>query len=68
MMLPDISKVKWSKEPRERFREAILYARQVMAVSNVRVHYEKIGEKAHRQPFRVAVSDFFEGKNLLKKH
>jgi hypothetical protein len=33
----------------------------------VRAHYEKAAKKAGRQPFRVAVSDFFEGKNLLKK-
>jgi hypothetical protein len=31
------------------------------------VHYEKLGKKANRQPFRVAVSDFYAGKNLLEK-
>src|SRR5512141_850556 len=67
MKTPDMSKVKWSKaqkQHRERFREAILYAHQAMADPKVRAHYEKVGKKADRQPFRVAVSDFFEGKNL----
>lgn len=70
MKTPDMSKVKWSKaqkEHRKRFREAIHYARQAMADPTVRVQYEKIGKKAGRQPFRVAVSDFLAGKNLLKK-
>jgi len=32
----------------------------------VLAHYEKTAKKAGWQPFRVAVSDFFEGKNLLE--
>ena len=67
--LPDMSRVKWSKAQkahRQRFREAILYARKAMADPRVRADYEKAGKKAGRQPFRVAVSDFFAGKNLLK--
>ena len=70
MKTPDMSRVKWSKAQkanRGRFREAIAYARQAMADPAVRVHYEKIGEKTGRQPFRVAVSDFCAGKNLLEK-
>jgi hypothetical protein len=69
MKTPDMSNVKWSKgqkEHRNRFREAILYARQAMADPRARAHFEKTGKKVHRQPFRVAVSDFFEGKNLLE--
>ena len=65
-----MSKVKWSKvqkASRERFAEAIHYARQAMADPQVRAHYEKLGKKADRQPFRVAVSDFLAGKNLLEK-
>jgi hypothetical protein len=38
-----------------------------MADPKVRAHYEKIGKKAGRQPFHVAVSDFYAGKNLLGK-
>jgi hypothetical protein len=70
MKTPDMSKVKWSKAQkanRERFAEAIGYARQAMADPKARAHYEKLGKKASRQPFRVAVSDFCAGKNLLKK-
>jgi len=70
MKTPDMSKVKWSKaqkEQRERFRQAILYAHQAMADPNVRAYYEKVGKEAGRQPFRVAVSDFFAGKNLLER-
>jgi hypothetical protein len=67
---PDMSKVKWSKAQkahRQRFRQAIVYARQAMADAGVRAHYQKVAKKAGRQPFRLAVSDFFDGKNLLKK-
>jgi len=70
MKTPDMSKVKWSKAQkanRERFRQAILYARMAMADPKVRAYYEKAAKKAGRQPFRVAVSDFFEEKNLLGK-
>jgi hypothetical protein len=69
MKTPDMSKVKWSKAQkanRERFAEAIHYARQAMADPKVRAQYEKRGKQAGRQPFRVAVSDFYAGKNLLK--
>jgi hypothetical protein len=67
---PDMSNVKWSeaqKASRQRFREAIHYAKQAMADPKSRAHYEKLGKKANRQPFRVAVSDFLAGKNLLEK-
>jgi hypothetical protein len=70
MKTPDMSNVKWSKAQkaeRGRFAEAIAYAKQAMADPKVRAHYEKLGKKANRQPFRVAVSDFFKGRNLLKR-
>ena len=70
MKTPDMSRVKWSKAQkanRERFGEAIAYAREAMANPEIRAHYEKVGKKADRQPFRVAVSDFLAGKNLLEK-
>jgi len=38
-----------------------------MADPNVRAYYQKVAEKANRQPFRVAVSDFYAGKNLLER-
>jgi hypothetical protein len=65
-----VSNVKWSKaqkEHRKRFREAILYAQMAVADPKARAHYEKAAKKADRQPFRVAVSDFLKGKNLLEK-
>ena len=70
MKTPDMSNVKWSKAQkaeRERFAEAIAYAKQNMADPKVRAHYEKLGMKAGRQPFCAAVSDFYAGKNLLEK-
>ena len=70
MKTPDMSNVKWSnaqKTNRQRFAQAIDYARRAMADAKVRAHYEKLGKKAGRQPFRVAVSDFYAGKNLLEK-
>ena len=70
MKTPDMSKVKWSKAQqveRGRFAQAVAYARQAMADPKVRAHYEKVGKKAGRQPFRVAISEFYAGKNLLKK-
>jgi hypothetical protein len=68
MKTPDMSKVKWTeaqKASRERFADAIHYAKQAMADPKVRAQYEKAAKKANRQPFRVAVSDFLAGKNLL---
>jgi hypothetical protein len=70
MKTPDMSKVVWSeaqKNHRKRFKQAIRYAKKAMSDPNVRAHYEKMAKKADRQPFRVAVSDFFAGNNLLKK-
>ena len=69
MKTPDMSEVKWTRAQKEhpkRFREATRYA-QAMADSKARTHYEKVAAKTGRQPFRVAVSDFLAGKNLLKK-
>jgi hypothetical protein len=70
MKTPDMSKVQWTKAQkasRERFADAIHYAKRAMADPKVRAHYEKAGKKANRQPFRVAVSDFLAGRNLLEK-
>jgi len=70
MKTPDMSKVKWTEAQRAnraRFRKAIAYAKQAMADPKIGVHYQKIARKARRQPFRVAVSDYLAGNNLLKK-
>lgn len=70
MKTPDMSKVKWSKAQkanRQRFAGAIRYAQQAMADPQASAQYEKLGKEAGRQPFRVAVSDFLAGNNLLEK-
>ena len=70
MQTPDMSRVKWSKAQkanRQRFAKAIAYAHAPMADPKVGSHYEKLGKKAGRQPFRVAVSDFLVGKDLLEQ-
>lgn len=70
MKTPDMSEVQWSEAQnaeRGRFARAIAYAKRAMADPKIRAHYEKAGKKAGRQPFRVAVSDFYAGKNLLEK-
>ena len=69
MKTPDMSNVEWSQTQqshRQRFAEAIRYAKQAMADPPARAHYEQVAGQAGRQPFRVAVSDYFEGKNWLK--
>jgi len=66
---PDMSRVKWSKAQkanRQRFAQAIHYAKQAMADPQVGAQYEELGKEAGRQPFRVAVSDFLAGNNLLE--
>jgi hypothetical protein len=70
MKTPDMSEVKWSEAQeaeRRRFRKAIAYARTVMADPALRAQYQKRARRAKRQAFRVAVSDYYAGKNLLEK-
>jgi hypothetical protein len=67
---PDMSGVKWSKaqkDHRKRMRQANKYAAAAMADPNVHAIYAEIAAKEHRQPYRVAVSDYYKGKNLLSK-
>ncbi len=71
MKTPDMTKVKWSKAQktqRQRFKQAIAYARQAMADPKARAYYEKAASKTGRLPFRLAISDFFAGKNLLENN
>jgi len=68
--LPDMSKVKWSKaqkDHRKRMAKANDYAHAAMADPKVRRMYEKRASKENRQPYRVAVSDYYKGKDLLAK-
>jgi hypothetical protein len=65
---PDMSNVKWSpaqKEQRKRFKAANDYAQAAMADPQVRAVYEKQAAEQNRQPFRVAVSDYLKGNDLL---
>ena len=68
--IPDMSRVKWSKaqkEHRQRFKEAVAYAKVAMADEKVRLKYEKLAKKLGKRPFDMAVSDYFKGINLLEK-
>jgi hypothetical protein len=66
------SRVKWSpaqKAQRERFREAVIYAKAAMNDPEVRPVYEQMAaeKKNNRRPFDMAVSDYFKGRDLLTK-
>ena len=66
--LPDMSNVTWSdaqQAHRQRFKLAVAYARAAMAEPKVRANYEKAAVKAGKRPFDLAVSDYFQGKDLL---
>jgi len=68
--LPDMSKVKWSKAQkahRQRFKQAVAYAKAAMAEPKVRAVYEKAAAKKSKRPFDLAVSDYFKGNDLLSK-
>ena len=65
---PDMSRVKWSKKQREnrqRFKEAIAYAKAAMAEPDVRASYEKRATEEGKRPYDLALSDYLKGKNLL---
>ena len=65
---PDMSKVKGSKaqkEQRQRFKQAVVYAKAALAEPEVRARYEKKAKREHKRVWDVALSDYFEGKNLL---
>ncbi len=68
MKTPDMSRVKWSKAQnanRQRFKAAIAYAKAAMADPHARAIYEKQAAGQNRKPFRVAVSDYLKGVDLL---
>ena len=67
---PDMSEVEWSpaqQAERERMKQATAYAKAAMADPEVRTIYLKMAKKKKRQPFRVAVSDYYKGNDLLSK-
>lgn len=68
--LPDMSNVKWSraqKDHRQRFRQAVAYAKAAMGEPKVRANYEKAAAEKNKRPFDLAVSDYFKGNDLLSK-
>jgi hypothetical protein len=70
MKLPDMSGVKWSKaqkDHRQRFKQAVAYARADMAEPQVRAVYEKMAAKQHKRPFDMEVSDYFKGNDRLSR-
>ena len=67
---PDMTKVKWSqaqKDHRRDMSKANDYAHAAMANPEVRAVYEEIAAKDNRVPYRVAMSDYFKGRNLLSQ-
>ena len=67
--LADMSNVEWSdaqKAHREKFKQAIAYAKAAMAEPKVRRKYEKEAMKKNKRPFDLAVSDYFKDRNLLE--
>ena len=67
---PDMTKVKASeaqKVQRERFTRANAYAKAALAEPKLRARYEKRAKRQHKRAWDVAMSDYFEGKDLLSK-
>jgi len=65
---PDMSAVEWSpaqQKHRQRFKAAIVYAKAAMAHPDVRAIYGKQAAEKNKQPFQLAVSDYFKGVDLL---
>ena len=66
---PDMSHVKWSpaqQAHRQRFKEAVAYARSAMADERVRTRYEQESGIKGKRHFDLAVSDYFKGRDRLK--
>jgi len=67
---PDMTGVEWSEAQttqRQRFKQANEYARAAMADPDVRAIYESMAANTKRQPYRLAFSDYFQGKDLLSR-
>ena len=65
-----MSNVQWSEAQqahRQRFKEAVAYARLAMADPVASTYYKEEATRLKKRPFDVAVSDFFKDKNLLTK-
>ena len=68
--MPDMSGVKWSKAQkanRKRMLYSNDYAKAAMAEPQVRAVYEARAAEEGRVAYNVALSDYWQGKNLLPK-
>ena len=68
---PDMSHVKWSpaqKTQRERFKQAAAYAKAALDQPAVRAVYEQRGAQQHKTAYAMAISDFFNGNDLISKN
>ena len=68
MRKPDMSKVAWSEAQaahRERFKQAVAYARAALADPQTRAIYEQEAARKGKRAFDLAVSDFFHGRELF---
>jgi hypothetical protein len=68
--LPDMSNVQWSaaqQTHRQRFKQAIAYAKAAMAEPSVCAVYVETAAQKNKRPFDMAVSDYFKGNDLLSK-
>ena len=66
--LPDMSNVQWSESQRahrQRFRQAVAYARAAMAEPAIRAVYVEAAAQKNKRPFDMAVSDYLKGNDLL---
>ena len=64
----DMSNVRWSKAQkaqRQRFKEAVAYAKAALADPKVRKVYEKAAAQQGKRTYDLAKSDYFQGRNLL---
>ena len=67
---PDMSRVKWSnaqKKQRQRMAKASKYAKAALADPQVRAIYEQRAAIEEKRPYYVALSDYFQGRDLLAK-
>jgi hypothetical protein len=63
----DMSNVEWSdaqQDQRQRFKEANAYAKAAMADETLRLIYETVARKRKKNPYRLAFSDYFDGKKI----
>ncbi len=64
---PDMSRVKWSKaqkEQRQRFKEAVAFAKAALADPKLRAHYEKRAQQQGKRAWDVALADYSKEKKL----